>query len=634
MIQELRILDDETLFDKEVHYVIPRYQRAYAWEDKEIVQLIDDINDSTGDYYIGSLVVAKVKDKVETYEVVDGQQRLTTLYLLLHYLKSQVGAVGKTLSFDCRPDSNYTLTHIEALLSDEKRLADDEDRIEQSIRNGLKVIRQKFETGDGIQKDDFLKRLRRVILYRIEVPEHTDLNRYFEIMNTRGEQLEQHDILKAQLMDYLSKPKEQEFFSRVWSACSDMTGYVQMHLAKEEREKIFGSGWNDEPSEDWDDYEECLDMEQGGDHKVLIKSIIKPSFEVDVSDGKLEDDKTKIRFESIIGFPYFLLHVLRVFLSVESISMDEEKELGSLLDDKRLLNDFNEVISHGRMGGKRIKDSRGEFARRFILFLLHSRFLFDQFIIKREYAGDDQEGVWSLKELCTSGAGYKKKAYYANTRLRYENEWEKTYAPRNKECLMIQSALRVSYTSPKVMHWITRLLEWLFDEETVLPKLTDEAERIAAEAVQEGFLDEGDHELGVQTPHIVFNYLDYLLWKEDKGQDKKYTDFVFEFRNSVEHWYPQHPSEGTFEAWDGIDTFGNLCIISRSVNSKFSNLSPESKMKSYKKMVQKGSLKLRIMGDIIEGSSSEKWRQSACAKHEEEMISLLCEAVQEAVEEE
>ena len=632
MIQELRILDDETLFDKEVHYVIPRYQRAYAWEDKEIVQLIDDINDSTGDYYIGSLVVAMVKDKVETYEVVDGQQRLTTLYLLLHYLKSQVGAVGKTLSFDCRPDSNYTLTHIEALLSDEKRLADDEDRIEQSIRNGLKVIRQKFETGDGIQKNDFLERLRRVILYRIEVPEHTDLNRYFEIMNTRGEQLEQHDILKAQLMDYLSKPKEQEFFSRVWSACSDMTGYVQMHLAKEEREKIFGSGWNDEPSEDWDDYEECLDMEQGGDHKVLIKSIIKPSFEVDVSDGKLEDDKTKIRFESIIGFPYFLLHVLRVFLSVESISMDEEKELGSLLDDKRLLNDFNEVISHGRMGGKRIKDSRGEFARRFILFLLHSRFLFDQFIIKREYAGDDQEGVWSLKELCTSGAGYKKKAYYANTRLRYENEWEKTYAPRNKECLMIQSALRVSYTSPKVMHWITELLVWLFNNnETERYKLTDEAERIAAEAVMENFLDLGNYELGVQTPHVVFNYLDYLLWKEGK---EKYKDFVFEFRNSVEHWYPQHPSEGTFEVWDGIDTFGNLCIISRSVNSKFSNLSPESKMKSYKKMVQKGSLKLRIMGDIIEGSSSETWRLSECAKHEEEMISLLCEAVQEAIEEE
>ena len=649
MIQELRILDDETLFDKEVHYVIPRYQRAYAWEDKEIVQLIDDINDSTGDYYIGSLVVAKVKGKVETYEVVDGQQRLTTLYLLLHYLVScgrLEGEVGKTLSFDCRPNSNYTLAHIQDLLSKEKPLADDEDKLEQSILNGLKAIDQKFTTGDAIDVAAFIERLKSVILYRIEVPEHTDLNRYFEIMNTRGEQLEQHDILKAKLMGYLSNRCEQEFFARVWDACSDMTGYVQMHFAKEEREKIFGSGWNDEPSEDWDEGSYINSMEQGGDKKVSIKSILKPSFSVEVADGMREDDKTPIRFDSIIGFPHFLLHVLRVFLRVESASIDEEKGLGSLLDDKRLLKDFNEVIAYGRMGGKRIKDNKGGFARRFILFLLRSRFLFDQFVIKREYAGDDQEGTWSLKELCTSGAWSAKKPYYANTRLRYENEWEKTYTPRNKECLMIQSALRVSYTSPKVMHWITELLVWLFDNESELPRLADKAERIAAEAVAEGFFEKAleemgaydlqeykseDYAFGVRTPHIVFNYLDYLLWKSDK---EAYKDFVFEFRNSVEHWYPQHPSDGTIEPWDGRDVFGNLCIISRSVNSKFSNLSPESKMKSYKKMVQKGSLKLRIMGDIIEGSSSEKWRQSECAKHEKEMIRLLCRALQEAVEEE
>lgn len=210
MIQELRILDDETLFDKEAHYVIPRYQRAYAWEDKEIVQLIDDINDSVGDYYIGSLVVAKVKGREERYEVVDGQQRLTTLYLLLNYLVSHnglEGEVGKTLSFDCRPNSNYTLEHVQDLLSDEKSLIGDEDRLEQSILNGIKAIDQKFMLG-AIDVDAFVERLKMVILYRIEVPEHTDLNRYFEIMNTRGEQLEQHDILKAQLMGYLSNRKE------------------------------------------------------------------------------------------------------------------------------------------------------------------------------------------------------------------------------------------------------------------------------------------------------------------------------------------------------------------------------------------------------------------------------------------
>ena len=657
MIQELRILDDETLFDKEAHYVIPRYQRAYAWEDKEIVQLIDDINDSVGDYYIGSLVVAKVKGREERYEVVDGQQRLTTLYLLLHYLVSHdglVGEVGKTLSFDCRPNSNYTLEHLQDLLSDEKLLVGDEDRLEQSILNGLKAIDQKFMAG-AIDVDAFVERLKMVILYRIEVPEHTDLNRYFEIMNTRGEQLEQHDILKAQLMECLSKRCEQEFFSRVWTACSDMTGYVQMHFAKAEREEIFGDKWSpDKLSGSWSRYAGCLKMGQSADEGGAIKDIIKPSFRVETADGVQEGDGTPIRFDSIIGFPHFLLHVLRVFLRVENVSLSKGSGLGSLLDDKHLLADYNKVIACGQMGGKPIKENEASFARKFILFLLRSRFLFDQFIIKREYAGDDQEGVWSLKELCTSGRGSKKRPYYINTRLCYPNEWEKTYAPRNKECLMIQSALRVSYTSPKVMHWITELLVWLFDDESELPELSDRAERIAAEAVAEGFFEKTleemgaydlqeykseDYAFGVRTPHIVFNYLDYLLWKSDK---EAYKDFVFEFRNSVEHWYPQHPSDGTIEPWDGRNVFGNLCIISRSVNSKFSNLSPASKMDTYRGMVQKGSLKLRKMGEIIDklrktekpGVAAKLWRQSACAEHEEEMISLLCEAVQEAIEEE
>ena len=346
MIQELRILDNDnhnhnvTLFDKGAHYVIPLYQRAYAWEDKEIVQLIDDINDSTGDYYIGSLIVAKIKGQEEQYEVVDGQQRLTTLYLLLHYLASRgdwSGEVGKTLSFSCRPNSNYTLTHIQGLLLDRNSLADNEDRLEQSIMNGLKVIQQKFvpkakqgkrgKVGDAIDVDTFIGRLKKVILYRIEVPEHTDLNRYFEIMNTRGEQLEQHDILKARLMGDLNAGPEQEFFARVWDACSDMTGYVQMHFAKEEREKIFGERWCDKPSRDWSRY---VDSPKGGqvadgeatkgeDEAVSIEEITK-SLSREKKGDDADDDKASIRFESIIGFPHFLLHVLRVLIKVEDVS--------------------------------------------------------------------------------------------------------------------------------------------------------------------------------------------------------------------------------------------------------------------------------------------------------------------------
>jgi len=651
MIQELRILDNDnvTLFDKGAHYVIPLYQRAYAWEDEEIKQLIDDINDTTGDYYIGSLIVAKIKGQEEQYEVVDGQQRLTTLYLLLHYLASRggwSGEVGKTLSFGCRPNSNYTLTHIQDLLSDEKSLVNGEDKLDHSICNGLKIIRQKFvpearrgksgKLDDAIDVDPFVDRLKRVILYRIEVPEHTDLNRYFEIMNTRGEQLEQHDILKARLMDYLSDRPEQEFFARVWNACRDMTGYVQMHFVKDEREKIFGERWCDKPSRDCSRYvdspkggqEADEEATKGEDEAVSIEEITKSLSREKIGDDA-DDDKASIRFESIIGFPHFLLHVLRVLIKVEDVSFDEGKELRSLLDDKCLLEDFDRMIEYGQIGDTSIKEDKAEFARKFILILLQARFLFDRFIIKRDSKGDNHEGGWSLKELYVSSSGSAKKPNYANTRLRYENEREETYKPRNKECLMIQSALRVSYTSPKVMHWITELLVWLFDDKTEIHKLTDKAERIAAEAVKENFLDLGNYKLGVQTPHVVFNYLDYLLWKKDK---EKYEDFVFEFRNSVEHWYPQHPSGGTFEAWGERDTFGNLCIISRSVNSKFSNLTPVSKMNSFERMVQRGSLKLRIMGNIIKGCSDQDWRDRACHEHEEEMIRILEENIRKVTE--
>ena len=650
----------KTLFSEVgVRYVIPRYQRAYAWEEKEIEQLIDDIcddNDPKRDYYIGSLIVARRKadDGVE-YEVIDGQQRLTTIYLLLQclldegYFSRGEVSVGEALSFDCRSKSNCTLAYIR---SDARKSEGKEELLDQSILLAVDIIKKKLarEFGDRVEdQKKFVDRLKHVVLYRIEVPEHTDLNRYFEIMNTRGEQLEQHDILKARLMNYLDDACEREAFARIWEACSDMTGYVQMHFSVEDREKLFVEQWSSLSSEDAL-RELCRGKRrsEGKSDGLDISKIIDLKSEEDDVDGALEKSDAEVRFESIIDFPYFLLHVLRVFCRAERLSMDGAEELGSLLDDKCLLADYNKVIACGQMDGRPIKENKGGFAREFIQFLLRSRFLFDKFIIKRERVEGDQEGSWSLKELRAPN----KKPYYANTGGVKKS---KTQEEAHAECLMIQSALRVSYTSPKVMHWVTRLLECLFDAKLKLPKLADKAERIAAEAVAENFFVQtlseyseydikeyefGDYAFGVGTPHIVFNYLDYLLWKKAK---KTYKDFVFEFRNSVEHWYPQHPSDGSIEPWDERDVFGNLCIISRSVNSKFSNLSPASKMDTYRGMVQKGSLKLRKMGEIIDdelrktekpGVAAKLWRQSACAKHEKKMIRLLCSALQEAVEEE
>lgn len=377
MVEELKILDEVTIFDTNTHYVIPRYQRAYAWEDKEIVQLIDDINDidSSENYYIGSLVVSKVQGKPETYEVVDGQQRLTTLFLLLQYLVSEgvlEGELGQTLSFDCRSKSKYTLSNIQQILTGKKLSADYEENIDQSILNGIKAIRQKFTSDKGLNKDEFVSRLQHVILYRIEVPEHTDLNRYFEIMNTRGEQLEQHDILKARLMRFLNNRKEQELFSRIWNACSDMTGYVQMHFSRTERENIFGGEWNGWPANEWSKYSDCLEITEDSENNATINEIIKPRFKVDNVDGILDDD-THIRFESIIEFPYFLLHALRVFVDFYDVSL--EKDLGELLDDKKLIADFENVIKYGTLNNEPIKNNKENFARMIIIHLLQTRYL-------------------------------------------------------------------------------------------------------------------------------------------------------------------------------------------------------------------------------------------------------------------
>lgn len=635
LVKELHIIGDkENIFDTEMEYIIPLYQRAYAWEDKQLIQLVEDILDIANDsnYYIGALIVSEQSGK---YEVVDGQQRLTSLYLLLNCLCI---SVKPTLTFACREKSNYTLRNIEELLL-ENRSKLDMDRIEDGIQRGVKILSHELGKND-YDKESFIKKLAKVIVYRIEVPENTDLNRYFEIMNTRGEQLEQHDILKATLMSFLIDNTEKRIFAKIWDACSDMTGYVQMHFISknnEVREIIFSSEWNWMPSDKWTKYKKISkQQEKTGSHSIL--NIIDRDFKVEDYESYSEGD-ARVRFESVIEFPYFLIHTLKVFVSLYGVRHNNEnkKIVDELLDDKKLLEAFNRVVDYGVTSDGPISNNKEEFARIFIVCLLRTRYLFDKYIIKREYANDNADGDWSLKSLYVSGQQSKKKPYYRNSKFTKSGEWASTNDLRTKTNIMIQSALRVSYTSPKVMHWITKILIWLSEKDCKhiknedITRYDEFIEQIAIEAVTENFFKnclDRIYAMGVNTPHIVFNYLDYLLWYYDR---KKYDDFVFEFRNSVEHWYPQNPSEGTFEQWtDGVDQFGNLCIIQRNVNSKFSNMSPEAKKSTFKDMIAKGSIKLRIMSELTEKNgnmvASLYWKETMYKKHEDQMLKYLKDA--------
>jgi uncharacterized protein with ParB-like and HNH nuclease domain len=76
---------------RECFYIVPDYQREYVWTDKEVHQLLEDINEhidagSTREYFIGTVLVSPT-DQRNHYEVIDGQQRLTTFFLLLCALK-------------------------------------------------------------------------------------------------------------------------------------------------------------------------------------------------------------------------------------------------------------------------------------------------------------------------------------------------------------------------------------------------------------------------------------------------------------------------------------------------------------------------------------------------------------------
>lgn len=76
---------------RECFYIVPDYQREYVWTDKEVHQLLEDINEqidagTTREYFIGTILVSPTTEK-NHYEVIDGQQRLTTFFLLLCALK-------------------------------------------------------------------------------------------------------------------------------------------------------------------------------------------------------------------------------------------------------------------------------------------------------------------------------------------------------------------------------------------------------------------------------------------------------------------------------------------------------------------------------------------------------------------
>lgn len=574
----------------DTYYEVPVYQRNYAWGKEQIEQLIDDIYGSRGDYFLGNLIVNEKENNV--YEVIDGQQRLTTLYLLERYL--EISFEQNSLRFEARERSNRTLRNIG---TDTYNLTDEVQS--EEIINGFKIIGEYF-VKEGLQKEELRKKLERVHLIRVQVPKDIDLNHYFEIMNTRGEQLELHEIAKSKLLEQLTSNQEKKIANDIWEYCSNMNSYVQMNFPKEKRESIFSNDWSNLSVEvtGFDSLKNFYSEASEGERaRLTLEEILgKDSRDVKIEKVSKEDEENE-RFESILSFPNFLLQVNAALTSVSD-------EKNASLDDKNLLSNLE-------------KNWTDELAvKKFLFTLLKSRVIFDKFVLKREYAHDYKEvGKWSLQKLKKSNSS----AMYVATFGGNTNDED---SDKNKKIRALQSALRITYTSPKTMHWVSLVLERYLNnnENDILTVLEEYAQ---------SKVDESDYlsAKGFEFSRIVFSYLDYLVYRDGykyKNEEiiKPLTDKgQFQFRNSIEHFHPQNPTEQ--EKWEDkdLDGFGNLALITVTGNSKFSNLNPIGKVGTYPSIMEQ-SLKLKIMAEMMERNKNI-WNQEIAEVHKEEMFQIL-----------
>lgn len=650
MSNEITQLSIQQLLSGNVEYVIPMYQRNYAWEDGEITQLIQDVIDclpKLGDkghnYYIGSLVVyERPNTKTPVFETIDGQQRLTTLSLLTSYLKNTKAAnldwyANLSIQFDSREDSRATFAAIfEGRFKDDPAEVLAEKQINTGILNGYrliqKVLPQKLkENGVSAQQfTDFL--FRYVQIMRVKVPADTDLNHYFEIMNNRGEQLEKHEVLKARMMEKLQGCQQsQNCLHTVWEACANMERYVQMGFTPGQRSSIFGEqNWGRFEPANFDELTAALHPTQEfvgrQDAPLTLEQIIAMPH-VGVAQDEVGDEAPE-RFNTVINFPNFLLHVLRV---------DMQADIP--LDDKRLLDAFETYVLKQPDPAASVK--------RFTYSLLRSKYLFDQYVIKREFIkGADG---WSLKRLKWNDGGDSSKGGKAN----YVNTFGDDDGSEgiNRHILMLLSAFHVSTPTLVYKHWLNAALHYLFHAECVEAlAYRQHMESVAKAFVFDRFLApesgleyfaiiydnkgacqthrecvtadtlESSLSFGSIENNLVFNFLDYLLWVELRAEEPV-RSYEFTFRSSVEHYYPQHPLPGHAQLdAEILNSFGNLCLISHDKNSRLSNFMPTAKKEFYQ---NNGidSIKQHLMMQYKE------WDTEAIKDHFKAMTKVLLESL-------
>ncbi|MEO1565147.1 MAG: DUF262 domain-containing HNH endonuclease family protein [Pseudomonadota bacterium] len=255
MTQGLRA-QESTLADllcNGIEMAMPPYQRSYSWEISEAQALLSDLHDASESgesHFIGAIVL--VRESSGRFLIVDGQQRLTTLTILLSVLRdTETDEERKnqihTMIADDETDMNgptwrISLNHIdgpylrEAIQSRGASLKKDVEpndsesqrRMTRNLENFIKTVRNMSPEAQRELADTIKNR---ILLVKVVVEDWDGGYNVFRVLNTRGKAPNTHDIIKTDLLENAHlTPEEADAYSREWS---------------EHESRLSGSGFDD-----------------------------------------------------------------------------------------------------------------------------------------------------------------------------------------------------------------------------------------------------------------------------------------------------------------------------------------------------------------------------------------------------
>lgn len=527
---------------KKLKFEIPFYQRAYSWKKQDIEKLIRDINCKEGRHYLGNIVVKKNDDK---FIVIDGQQRLTTIYIIFMALKE------KLFELDYEIDSG-----------DGEKLNNFDINEHRYVNKQILDAVIFASSNKTLREPSFKGKLNSAIFTMTIIPENIKATEYFELVNTKSIQLENHQVLKAR---FLSKIQDNYTdVARKWDMISNMDEKYKDQVKNNNK------------------YIQCGELET---INVLLNKTYK--------EEQKAQTKTNSDAKSLVKFPVFLLLALKVFVAKKELKID------IIINKDKLLGEFYKVF----------KEEVNIYSE-FIKFLEDMRNKFDEFV----YRDDDMKDkkLLNLQRMFYYTSEYDKPEFIAallafldKSSLGEYNEENAKKVTKFLEQLdneLVKSALR-NNGSRKIVETINNVIEKIYKNENIETQML--------EKIDSSFLDNG-----TAVPHYWFYRLEYLLWQDFEDLNvcdicanniktifPKFNrdEYLIKSQDTVEHMWATNLQENN----KALDDFGNLALIRKDFNSSLSDYNFGEKLKRIKENPN-SSIKMLIFYTLQQGYNIER----------------------------